>query len=286
MGVHKPLPRGWQLFPHANSPAGQTGCVTLHLEKGQRAKPPMVGRRHCGHQQSGITPALVLPAQKSHFYMHFQSSEYSSPFPFPNIMLDLIISHLSMFFKSGQGAKWTSRSPGIKVFHAVTHPTYGSERHQHIYLINWEVLAWVTPSKTTLILQHQLLPCCLRLSSPSLQHTFQQPHVSCSFGWWKANADFKGPNSAPSPSCGQAETCRGQFPLREHLSNRNRLFLSLFEVQTWEAWKDICIHWDEGTKSHYRACMMQGNSMEVTSAPLPSGSERAWTHKSTFSSTT
>lgn len=147
-----------------------------------------------------------------------------------------------------------------QVFHVITHSGYGSKRLWHTYLINWEVLAWLTP-QTTLIWQHQWLQCCLRLPSPSLQHSFQQP---CSFAWWKSKADFKGPNSAPSASCRQAESCQGQFPLRECLSNRNRLFLSLFEVQTWEARKDICIHW-ERHKSHYHPYMMQSTSLQYGS---------------------
>lgn len=48
--------------------------------------------------------------------------------------------------------------------------------------------------------------------------------------------------------------------------NRKQL-LSLFEVQTWEAKKDTCVHWDEGTKSQSHARKQH----EVTSALLPNG---------------
>jgi len=51
---HETLPWGWRLLPCANAPAGQTGCIPLHPEKGQRATPPTLGRRHGGHRQSGI----------------------------------------------------------------------------------------------------------------------------------------------------------------------------------------------------------------------------------------
>lgn len=194
---------------------------------------------------------------------------------FPNTMLDHI--YLS-FFKSGQGVKWTSRNAAIRFF---THPGYAFKRLWHTYLINWEVLAWLTP-QTSLIWQHQWLQCCLRLPSPSPQHSFQQP---CSFAWWKSKAEFKGPSSGPSASCRQAESCQGQFPLRECVSNRNRLFLSLFEEERWGDRKDICIYW-ERHKSHYHLYVIQiiPYSMEVTTAPLSSGSEYVWSHKSTFSS--
>lgn len=150
------------------------------------------------------------------------------------------------------------------------------------HLFNKLGSACMTHPQTSLIWQHQWLQCCLRLPSPSLQHSFQQP---CSCAWWKSKAEFKGPSSGPSASCRQAESCQGQFPLRECVSNRNRLFLSLFEEERWGDRKDICIYW-ERHKSHYHLYMIQiiPYSMEVTTAPLSSGSEYVWSHKSTFSS--
>lgn len=145
------------------------------------------------------------------------------------------------------------------------------------------VLAWLTP-QTSLIWQHQWLQCCLRLPSPSLQHSFQQP---CSFVWWKSKAEFKGPNSAPSASCRQAESSQGQFPLRECVSNRSRLFF-FFLFLKWKLHElgRTSVFTGKGTKATTipTRCKELPHSMEVTTASLSSGSEHVWNHKSTFSS--
>lgn len=58
------------------------------------------------------------------------------------------------------------------------------------------------------------------------------------------------------------------------LQQEQTFFLSLFEEERWGERKDICIYW-ERHKSHYHLYVIQiiPYSMEVTTAPLSSGSK-------------
>lgn len=90
--------------------------------------------------ESGITLSqllvLVLSAQKRLLYVCSQSSEC---FPIPCWTTFIWV------FKVRPRGKMNIKKCWYQVFHAVTHPGYGSKRLWHTYLINWEVLAWLTP---------------------------------------------------------------------------------------------------------------------------------------------
>lgn len=77
---------------------------------------------------------------------------------------------------------------------------------------------------------------------------------------------------------GKRRPAKGNF-LYESISPTGTDFL---KCKLGELGRTSVFNGMKGQKGTTHASMMQGNSMEVTSALMPSGSEHAWTHKCTF----
>lgn len=223
--------------------------------------------------ESGRTPsqllALVPSAQKSLLYACFQSSMC---FPIPCWTTFIWV------FQVRPRGKMNIKKCWYQVFHVITQPGYGSERLWQACWINWEVLAWLAPPD----LFDLTAPVTPMLPKAAFSFPAAQLPTAMLLCWVKIKGRVQG-----AQFCSKCLLWASrELPRAISFERTGTDFFFLFLKCKLGKLGRTSVFTGKGTKATTIPtwCKVLPYSMEVTSAPLSSGSEHVWSHKPTFSS--